>query len=269
MNEFVRNPLIDSPPHAAHWRRATRRRYGSAAERQDALVVLHALAGEAQYLIDDRVVSLRPGALLWALSGQAHVFLSDTPDFDMWVFVVAPHLLPPGGPPAALEMVAEAPRLRVLPLAAMAELDQIARALETVEDIALRRAGYLWWLTRAWQHRQASPLGRQNAVHPAVERAARLLETDPETPLDQLARAAGLSAGRLSQVFKAQTGQGITAFRTELRLARVDRIMETAVRPDLLGAALDAGFGSYSQFYRAFRQHRGTAPRAFYANAGT
>lgn len=274
MSENTRHPMISPPVLAAHWRRADRRRYASGAERHAELVVLLGLKGAARYLVDGRILSLRPGALLWALAGQAHVLLDDSPDFDMWVMLVAreAHPGPDAGPDASPEMPpfalgthGQGIPLHILPASAMAELTTIAEGLADLATPELKRAGYHWWLTRAWAHWRAAPVGRQSLVHPAVDRAVQALQRDPEVPLADLARQAGLSAGRLGQVFKAQTGKSIVGFRTETRLARVDRIMESHPGADLLGAALDAGFGSYSQFFRAFQQHRQSAPRAWYA----
>ena len=100
-------------------------------------------------------------------------------------------------------------------------------------------------------------------VHPAVERAARLLRASPEMSVRSLAREAGLSQSRLSRLFRAEIGTGLTAFRTEQKLERVDSMMRGGQR-SLTNAALDAGFGSYSQFFRAFQARRGASPREFY-----
>ena len=61
------------------------------------MVALHVLQGRMRYLIDERVVTLGPNALLWAHTDQSHFLLAESADFDMWVFVLAPaHLTPKG-----------------------------------------------------------------------------------------------------------------------------------------------------------------------------
>ena len=270
MSERLPHPAVRNAAGADHWRRSQRRRYASGAERHDELVVLLGLQGAAEYLLDGEVVALTPGVLLWALAGQAHALLSDSADFDMWVFVVSRVALPPvggaGAPPFGQGGVAPGPR-RLVP-AAVAELHATAEGIARLEAPGYRRAGYAYWLARAWTLWTAAPAGTGRRLHPAVERAARALQADPGLSMGALARGAGLSAGRLGQLFRAETGKGVVEMRTETRLARVDRRMEEDARADLLTAALDAGFGSYSQFYRAFRQARAMNPRRYYASEG-
>jgi transcriptional regulator GlxA family with amidase domain len=109
-------------------------------------------------------------------------------------------------------------------------------------------------------------------LRPAVERAARWLAEHPAHPaaddLDALADRCGLSRGRLSRLFAQQIGQPLVSYRQKCRLDFARRLLGhagrdgTPGRMNLLEAALAAGFGSYSQFYRAHRQHFGTGPAA-------
>jgi AraC-like DNA-binding protein len=98
-------------------------------------------------------------------------------------------------------------------------------------------------------------------VHPAVDAVARRLHSDPNSGgLDELSRAAGLSASHLSRLFKAQTGVSITRFRNQRRLERFHHLYGHGRRTTALAAALEAGFGSYAQFYRVVRDETGRAP---------
>lgn len=277
MVEDAPHPLVAPPPGGLCWRRSERRRYGRAAEAHAELVVLHGLTGRARYLIDGRVFELAPGSLLWAFAGQSHVLLSDEPDFDMWVFVISHRVLPPGKrdrpdrPPLRIADVAGDVAPRIVAHDATEELDAIAAAIVALGDPEARAAGLRWWLIRAWHHWRAAPDGAFVAVHPAVERAARLIRDDPTQTIAEVAAAAGLSAGRLARLFKAQTGKRIVAYRTEQKLSAVESAMRIDPRGNLLTAALNAGFGSYSQFYRAFEAHHGIGPRGYFqalANPG-
>jgi AraC-like DNA-binding protein len=105
-------------------------------------------------------------------------------------------------------------------------------------------------------------------VHPAIERTARLLLSDENNySLPQLARRAGLSPSRLSRLFKQQTGLSIVEFRNRQRmqrfLTRYELERDSGRRSTLLNAALDAGFGSYPQFHRVFRQVAGCSPAEY------
>lgn len=268
MVERAPHPLVVPPPHGLCWRRSERRGRAEAPSTHAELVVLHALSGRARYVIDGAVVTLRPGTVLWALSGQAHFLLSEEAGFDMWVFLVSDRLLTPemradpAMPPLRLGDREGAVEARGLPRAASDELDRLAARCEGAEGAALG-AGLVWWLHRAWTHWRAASGDVAGRLHPAVDRAARLIREDPSRPIAEIASEAGLSAGRLGRVFRAETGRGLVEFRTEAKLDRALEALESGGARTFLAAALDGGFGSYSQFYRAFEGRFGRSPRGY------
>jgi AraC-like DNA-binding protein len=79
--------------------------------------------------------------------------------------------------------------------------------------------------------------------------------------------AVRLSSSHLSRTFKEQTGVSISRFRNEQRLQRFLRIYGRVRRTTALAAALEAGFGSYAQFHRVFREQTGRSPSALRAAA--
>ena len=98
-------------------------------------------------------------------------------------------------------------------------------------------------------------------VHPAVEKAARLIRSDPGAlRLVELARRSGLSPSRLSRLFKRQTGIAWVDFRNRERIKRFLNMYGAGQRHNVLEAALEAGFGSYPQFHRVFRRVMGCTP---------
>jgi AraC-like DNA-binding protein len=247
------------------WLRSDRRIRDTAPRSHVELVALLGVRGRMRYLIDDRILTVGPGALLWAHTDQSHVLLEESGDFDMWVLVAAPWVLRPARlfPPrrAGEGRAAEA---RVLDGAAAAELGTIGAALRRADDPAVVGIGLRWWMARAWSAWQEAEAAARRRVHPAVGRAAEILRADADAPLAQVARRAGLSLSHLARMFRADIGLGLAAFRTARRLDRVDATMAGQARTPLLAAALDAGFGSYAQFYRAFIAARGINPRRYY-----
>lgn len=221
------------------------------------------------YLIDGQIVHMRPGVLLFAYAGQAHVLLSETRDFDMWVFLVADVLLPEGSRGASLPplYVAEADgRLgpRLLSPKAREELAGLADNIATDNDPERQELGIAWWLGRAWHHWLNSGTGASKHVHPALDRAVLAIKEDPTQSLEQVAQLVDISSDRLGDLFRKEMDEGFVAFRNRTRLARLDGAIESDPGINLLGAALDAGFGSYPQFYRVFRELRGVSPYAYY-----
>lgn len=109
--------------------------------------------------------------------------------------------------------------------------------------------------------------------HPLVLRTQQLLDVDPSLGGKQLALDVGLSVSRLVRVFKMETGMSLVDYRNRLRLDRFDRFRRAAreaapshrtEQRSLLASALEAGFGSYAQFQRVFREERGATPTAYY-----
>jgi AraC-like DNA-binding protein len=100
-------------------------------------------------------------------------------------------------------------------------------------------------------------------LHPSVLRAVELLRDDPVTgSLDTLARRAGLSKHRLSRLFNQEMGMSITDYRNNLRIQHFLELRKTH-DGNLLELALEVGFGSYTQFYRAFQHHMGCSPKDY------
>lgn len=246
-----------SAPHGALWRRGPSRAVGDVPRSHEELVVLLGLTGRGRYLLDGAGFAIKPGVMVWAPSGSAHMLIEGGAGFDMWVVLAHPKIWDGASP---VPDQAGAGWRQVGP-GALGELNALAGVLDG-QGAVEKGIGLRWWLVRAHQHWAAAAGQAARRWHPAVARAALALDDAPDLSLPQLARQAGLSAGRLGQLFRDQTGQSVTDFRNDRRLAAVDRAEARGV--PLLTAALDAGFGSYSQFYRVFTARRGSPPKQWY-----
>ena len=65
----------------------------------------------------------------------------------------------------------------------------------------------------------------------------------------------------LSRVFRKQVGIPMSQYRNSLRLARFWEQYTQKTSRNLTEAMFAAGFGSYAQFYRVFRETYGRGPR--------
>jgi transcriptional regulator GlxA family with amidase domain len=136
---------------------------------------------------------------------------------------------------------------------------------EAKSDPARFNAGLGYALLCAWSAQCAEErITPSFDIHPAVERAARLIhdETEP-LGIDELGEKAGLSASRLSRLFKQQTGVSLVEYRNKERLKRFLALYDQGRRISMMDAALSAGFGSYPQFHRIFKQLMGCGPAAY------
>jgi AraC-like DNA-binding protein len=224
--------------------------------------------GRASYLLDERRYELAPGTLTWLFPGQDHVLVDESPDHELWWAVFRPRLVSRSATtPLARPLLERDPVgqfSRRLDAVFVPRLDALLRDLRDAQmaDDALLNTGLAYLLTLAWRaFLDSEDVVAGAGVHPAVEAVARRLRRDPNSGhLDELARAVGLSPPHLSRIFKAQTGVSITRFRNQRRLERFRALYGHGRRNTALAAALEAGFGSYAQFYRVVRTETGRSP---------
>lgn len=225
--------------------------------------------GSGVYLLQDRKYVLHRHALVWLFPGQEHVLLDQSPDFEMWIGKFRPAIIrrtctKPSNRPLLL---ANPPGrfCRHITTEQAAQLDMLFHAMKDQRrDAPLYNMGLSYVLLFVWHLYQLSEdhLSGTN-VHPAVEKAARLLrdETEPLS-VSELSKRSGLSPDHLARLFKSQTGRSLVDFRNQQRMERFLHLYGNGQQKTMLEAALEAGFGSYPQFYRVFRRQMGHAPAA-------
>ena len=253
--------------------RVVRHRVGDVrprAHRHAELEVNLVVRGTASYLLGDRRYALTPGTLTWLFPGQDHVLVDESSDHELWWAVfrhglvariaTTPHARPllEKDPVGQFSRRLDAGRVRRL-----GALFREVKEAEAADDV-LVNTGLAYLLSFAWRaFLDSDDVVDGVDLHPAVETVARMLRADPGAgDLATLARAAGLSSSHLSRTFKEQTGVSISRFRNEQRLQRFLRIYGSGRRTTALAAALEAGFGSYAQFHRVFREQTGRSPSA-------
>lgn len=223
--------------------------------------------GSGIYLSGQNKYQVRQGDLLWLYPTQNHVLVQETSDFEMWIGVFRPESLSqiatdPHQEPL-LQKTASGECCRRLTLKQMQRLRSLLEEIDTSKDHpALFNAGLGYAFLTAWQYFDKASAIPIEDVHPAVEKAARLIHDEIEaTNLNTLADHTGLSPARLSRLFKQQTGVTMVDFRNRLRLGRFFNIYGAGQRHTILDAALEAGFGSYPQFHRVFKRELGHSPQ--------
>jgi AraC-like DNA-binding protein len=222
--------------------------------------------GAGLYLLDNRKYRIRRGDLLWLFPAQEHVLVEQTSDFEMWIGVFKPKAVRRIATDANAQVLRQADPAgeycRRLPQESLARLDALFAEIAAAQDRpGFFNAGLGYALLNAWQYFEHAADVPVHDVHPAVEKAARLIRDETVTlGLDELARRAGLSTTRLSRLFKQQTGIALVEFRNRQRIERFLQFYGTGQRLTMLDAALEAGFGSYPQFHRVFKRVIGCSP---------
>ena len=236
--------------------------------RHDELEANLVISGRATYLLTGHRCDLQRGSLLWLFPDQDHILTNTSPDLSMWVVVWRPALirrsctstspvgqiLQTGDPGLKFKQLGGTAARRVAQL-----FDETANVRA---DADLCNAALAYALLASWRAFEEADDVEARVLHPAVRSAVRLLRADPVAlTLNELAEEVGLSPGRLSRVFKAETGSSLVRFRQALQLERFQSLYDRG-RMKLLPAALEAGFGSYAQFYRVHKQLTGRRPGA-------
>lgn len=236
----------------------------------DELEVNLVLTGKANYLFGNRRVPLPANSMIWLFPKQEHVLIDCSHDFSMWVLVFRQELVEreTGAADRRILRSGDPGEIFCRPIAAK-QADALSRvyqdASEEKDDLEFLNAGLGYALVASWKayqfSRESIPL---SDVHPAVAKAARLISSaDSTISLEPLAEKSGLSAARLSRLFKQQTGISVTGFRQRQCLERFLQLYRTGARYSLIEAALLAGFGSYPQFHRVFCRLMGMNPAAY------
>jgi AraC-like DNA-binding protein len=247
------------------------RRYWSQDRHSHDELELHLIErGHAVFLLPEHRLEAPAGTLLWIPPGHQHLLLEVSSELRRWLLLVrrrvARRVLPAEALNRALhseQVVRLAPRaLNALRTTFMEQ--GVGRSLtEAPRALGLVNAGIAYALARAHLIAAAAAGAerRTQSFHSAVVRALSALRASvPPPSLPELAALSHTSQAHLSKLFSAQVGMSITEFRNHLRLQRFFELYGDGRSTTLLAAALDAGFGSYAQFHRVFKQHIGHAP---------
>jgi AraC family transcriptional regulator len=103
-----------------------------------------------------------------------------------------------------------------------------------------------------------------------VDKALWVIErnSSAELTLPAIAEACGVSRSHLAGAFGTTTGWPVMKYLRARRLTRAARALSQGA-PDILGVALDSGYGSHEAFTRAFREQFGEPPERVRERADT
>ncbi|MFN8608112.1 MAG: AraC family transcriptional regulator [Vulcanimicrobiota bacterium] len=113
-------------------------------------------------------------------------------------------------------------------------------------------------------------MSHNDGVNLPVEKALWYVESHfcEEIRLSQLAEISGVSPTYLSRVFPLVLGHSLRSYLRRRRLAEAARRLAEGA-PDILGLALEHGYGSHEAFTRAFREEFGQTPESVRAQGHT
>ena len=96
-----------------------------------------------------------------------------------------------------------------------------------------------------------------------IDKALWYIESrfNSELSLEEVANAAGVSRFHMTRAFGLATGLSLMRYVRGRRLTEAARSLAKGA-PDILGVALDWGYGSHEAFTRAFRDQFGVTPES-------
>lgn len=105
---------------------------------------------------------------------------------------------------------------------------------------------------------------QSSGFDPRIEETLYLLaqRMQESVRIEELARSVGLSASRLSHLFKENTGESIVEALNRMRIKQASLLLAHTNR-NAAEAAHDVGFLNYNHFTRQFRKYIGVTPSEF------
>ncbi len=215
------------------------------------------VAGSGIFGAGEAVLRVSAGDLLCWPPGQDHELIEASPDFDLFVAGLTPELSERVLGKDSRAALAGPSRLRLAPSALARFRSMCAVPLPGQSPSAAEAH-----VAEFWREAHALRL-RAGVPHALGPRALSSLLERPELGRNAVALLSRADPSEVSRHFHQHTGVTLTRYRTRLRLLGFIQKVD-AGRGTLLAAALDAGFGSYSQCHRAFLRTLGCTPRAFF-----
>lgn len=213
-------------------------------------------AGRATFGMGEATLAVEAGDLLWWPPGQDHVLLDSSLDFDLYVIGLTPDFSERVLGDLATSATASAARVRL-------DGDRLAKF--RVMCAAPVEAGATADVERIvgdfWRQAHRGRIVAQDR-HLLTRRTLESVLARPELKRSDLAQVARGNVSEVSRHFHQDMGLTLTAYRTRLRLLRFIHLVDCGQR--FLVAAVEAGFGSYSQCHRAFLRTLGRTPRLFF-----
>jgi len=251
------------------------------------------VSGELTYVVDGVRYRFPKRSLLWIFPSQEHQLVDRSSDAGYYVAVFKPDLIARACRTSRYEALRKKRPSQNGVIHCDLDPDSFENLSREMADVVAdgldpdllnREAGFGLsehfsfehndpdWLNAAlrhflllgWRLQQRPSAGRAVQLHHSVRRALDLIDkgAEEEASLDSLAEACGVSRSFLSRSFQTGVGVSLTRYRNSVRMGRFWELRRKHPRATLLESVFDAGFGSYSQFFRVYTSIYGESPRS-------
>ena len=234
--------------------------------------------GSAWYIVGSRRYLLAPGTIIWLFPDQEHLLVDVDSGFRMWIAVLSrdrcdslaaqePFSALGHGQPGTVHVGrlhnTDTESLAGLCRGLTGETDH-ETALETESERIRFNHGVEYLFLEAWAaYESGAELEAGADLSPVVAAALRrVANAGGAARLSETAADLSVSESWLSRAFHRETGVRFSDYCNRIRLLRFDELRDAHPGANVSALALDAGFGSYAQFYRVYRDAHGSGPRA-------
>lgn len=219
--------------------------------------------GSARLRVGERVVHACAGHVVWLPPAVEHGLLHASADLEMFVAGFAPSIVEEIGRLDA-RAVDFSHRTTQLDARELREVEPgWSLANDSCDDVAVEN------LLGDWLRKLASPVSSRSPADTNLgRRAAQEVLLRPQQSRAQLARLLASNRGDVSRRFHDDNALTFREYRKRALVLAFLRLVDGG-RANWTRAALDAGFGSYSQCHRVFRSVMGLSPRQFFAGGRT
>jgi AraC-like DNA-binding protein len=224
--------------------------------------------GSAVVVLGERRMQLSAGGLMFVPPGIEHWTAETSKALRRYNLSVRPALVRRVlGADEARRVLAKGQSAVLVAQLSAAELESLAGLLSEVvrlspDQVSRFNAGLGYALASAyvaWSKADHSAV--PSTLHPAVAKALALMRGEGlHLGRNALAERTGLSVSHLSRLFVQELGQELREVRNQRRIERALELIREGHTRSLTEAAIDAGFGSYSQFHRVYTRAMGVSP---------
>lgn len=226
------------------------------------------LRGHGELLLEDRKYPLLPGHIVWIFPNQRHMPSRWADNLEMWIVECTADVIASLPPKTRKALSCHQPDdqyCRCVEEDDKHTLDHLLSGLRSTmfNPLTFNRglpfAVSALWDAYAHGHAAVDAIG----FDPKVEKALDLINQPGGMDLSvlRLAEIVRLAPRHLSVHFQEQVGHTIPQYRNRLRIQQFFKMHEKHPAWDLTTLALEAGFGSYAQFFRIFKEYVGCAPQ--------
>jgi AraC family transcriptional regulator, arabinose operon regulatory protein len=222
-------------------------------------LITYTLGGEGYFEADGCEQRVMAGDVTLLKPGTPHCY--GTPKGKRWHFVWA-HFT--GGLMDTSLLPLDALTIRQIEQQAMRE--RIYQAFLRILSDSREQGAYWHELCLGALREVLMLLAKQqtSGIDPRIEETLYLLaqRMQESVRVEELARSVGLSASRLSHLFKENTGESIVEALNRMRIKQAALLLAHTNR-NATEAAHDVGFQNYNHFTRQFRKYIGLTPSEF------